>query len=94
MNVPKIPAMRYGLIGCAICGKPLRLVAATTENGGLPIHEECYMLRLRLKQATPPPTSSETPLNPSLRRWLLKYPEGPYAPPNLRTINDPVGIDP
>jgi len=64
MNAPKISAMRYGLLGCTICGKPLRLVAATTENGGLPIHQECYMRRLKLKQATTLPTSSETPPNP------------------------------
>ena len=65
MKVPKIPAMQYGLMGCAICGKPLRLAAAKAENGGLPIHEECYLLRLKLKQATMPPKSSETPLTPA-----------------------------
>ena len=50
----KTPAMRYGLMGCAICGKPLHLAAAKSEDGGLPIHEECYLLRLKLKQATTP----------------------------------------
>jgi hypothetical protein len=46
--------MGNGFIGCAICGKPLRLAAAKSENGGLPIHEECYQLRLKLKQAPTP----------------------------------------
>lgn len=45
---------QIGFLGCAICGKPLRLTAAKSENGGLPIHEECYMLSLKLKQATTP----------------------------------------
>ena len=60
---PKILDMRYGLMGCAICGKPLHLAAAKSENGGFPIHEECYLLRLKLKQATMPQKSSETPAN-------------------------------
>ena len=46
-----------GFMGCAICGKPLRLATAKSDNGGLPIHEECYMLRLKLKQATTVPSS-------------------------------------
>jgi hypothetical protein len=46
--------MGNGFVGCAINGKPLRLAAARSENGGLPIHEECYQLRLKLKQATMP----------------------------------------
>jgi len=58
---PKNPALRYGLMGCAICGRPLRLVAAKSENGGLPIHEECYLLRLKLKQATMPQNQARRP---------------------------------
>ena len=56
-----------GFMGCAICGKPLRLATAKSDNGGLPIHEECYLLRLKLKQATMPQKSSETSLNPASR---------------------------
>jgi hypothetical protein len=39
-------------IGCAICGKPLRLDSAKAGDDVLPMHEECYLLRLKLKQAT------------------------------------------
>lgn len=63
MKAHNIPAMRYGLMGCAICGKPLRLVAAKVENGGLPIHEECYLLRLKLEASHNAPKSTETALN-------------------------------
>ena len=36
-------------MGCAVCSKPLRLSAAKAENGGLPAHEECDQLRLKLE---------------------------------------------
>jgi hypothetical protein len=38
-------------IGCVICGKPLPIEEAKTEDDGLPVHEECYVLRLKLKRA-------------------------------------------
>jgi hypothetical protein len=53
--------MQYGFMGCAICGKPLRLAASKSENSGLPIHEECYLLRLKLIEATPPSSASAIP---------------------------------
>jgi len=49
---------QIGFMGCAICGKPLRLATAKSDNGGLPIHEECHMLRLKLMQATTPPAKT------------------------------------
>ena len=61
MNAFPVPALHHGLMGCAICGKPLRLASAKSENGGLPVHEECYLLRLKLKQETTmSPESSES----------------------------------
>jgi hypothetical protein len=49
---------QIGFMGCAICGKPLRLATAKSDNGGLPIHAECHMLRLKLMQATAPPAKT------------------------------------
>ena len=49
---------QIGFMGCAICGKPLRLASAKSNNGRLPIHEECHMLRLKLMQATTPPAKT------------------------------------
>jgi hypothetical protein len=43
--------MQNCYMGCAICGKPLRLDAANTQDG-LPVHDECNLLRLKLKEAT------------------------------------------
>ena len=43
-------------MGCAICGKPLPLATAKSDNGGLPVHKECHLLRLKLMQATTPPS--------------------------------------
>jgi len=46
----------FGFMGCAICGKPLPLATAKSDNGGLPVHKECHLLRLKLMQATTPPS--------------------------------------
>jgi hypothetical protein len=57
---------QFGFMGCAICGKPLRLATAKSGNSGLPIHDECHMLRLKLKQATTPPPNSAIAIIPVL----------------------------
>jgi hypothetical protein len=46
--------MKNDYLGCAICGKPLQVQGADTQHG-LPVHEECYLLRLKLRQATAAP---------------------------------------
>jgi hypothetical protein len=49
--------MKSYYLGCAICGKPLPLQGADTQHG-LPVHEECYALRLKLRQATAAPAET------------------------------------
>ena len=39
-------------LGCAICGKPLRLASAKVGDDVLPMHEQCYLSKLTLKQST------------------------------------------
>jgi hypothetical protein len=34
------------LLLCRICGKPLALEAAKTDDDGHPVHEDCYLLKL------------------------------------------------
>jgi hypothetical protein len=63
--------MQNYFMGCAVCGRPLRLAESKTENGGLPAHEECCQLRLKLKQVTMPPAKESAnpphfPANKSL----------------------------
>jgi len=48
--------MQNYYIGCAICGRPIRLEEAHTGDEGLPMHEECFLLKLKLKQMTTPHT--------------------------------------
>jgi len=57
-------AMHNGVMGCAICGKPLRLAAAKNDDAGLPVHEECCLRRLNQKQAPMPPAQKSTTLAP------------------------------
>jgi hypothetical protein len=40
---------------CSICNKPLDLKIAVTDQDGKPVHEECYVLKLRLEEARKPP---------------------------------------
>jgi hypothetical protein len=39
--------MKNFYMGCAICGKPLRLEQAHSGDDGLPVHEECYVLGVK-----------------------------------------------
>ena len=37
---------------CRICGKPVPIETSKTDEGGMAIHEECYVLKLKLEQAS------------------------------------------
>jgi hypothetical protein len=41
-----------GFVHCSLCHEPVALVSSKTDENGKAVHEECYLLRLRLKQAT------------------------------------------
>jgi hypothetical protein len=40
---------------CSICNKPVELLTATTDEDGKIVHEECHVLKMRLKDAKKPP---------------------------------------
>jgi hypothetical protein len=42
---------------CSICDKPIVLETAKTDEYGDAVHEECYVLKVKLKQATTPPNA-------------------------------------
>jgi hypothetical protein len=42
---------------CSICEKPVSLESAKADEYGTKIHEECYALKMKLKQATTPPAA-------------------------------------
>jgi hypothetical protein len=37
---------------CALCDKPVPLDISKTDERGKAVHEECYLLKMRLKRAT------------------------------------------
>jgi hypothetical protein len=43
---------RASFLLCPVCNKPVSLESAKTDEHGRAIHEDCYVLALRLKQAT------------------------------------------
>jgi hypothetical protein len=51
---------------CSICNRRVSLENAKTDEHGLAVHEECYVLKLRLKRA-----SSETLPEPRHRLSLV-----------------------
>jgi ribosome-binding protein aMBF1 (putative translation factor) len=61
MKALEAVSMQNGFMGCAICGKPLRLAASKTEGSGLPVHEHCHQLRSEPKQAPSRP-QKEAPM--------------------------------
>jgi len=42
---------------CSICEQPVSLESAKADEYGRTIHEECYALKMKLKQATTPPAA-------------------------------------
>ena len=40
---------------CSICNKPVEAETATNDDDGKPVHEECWLLKMRLEQAKKPP---------------------------------------
>ena len=52
---PQLSSSESGLVRCSLCQMPVPLESSKTDENGKAVHEECYMLRLRLEQATTPP---------------------------------------
>jgi len=45
------------VVRCSICEQPVSLESVKTDEYGRTIHEECYALKMKLKQATTPPAA-------------------------------------
>lgn len=45
------------VVRCSICNQPVTLESAHSDECGAPVHEECYVLKIRLKLATTPPAA-------------------------------------
>lgn len=44
-------------VRCLICNQPLKLETANSDEYGRPVHEECYVLKTRLKVTSNPPAA-------------------------------------
>jgi hypothetical protein len=44
-------------VRCSICEKAVNIESAKGDEYGRAIHEECYALKIKLKQATTPPAA-------------------------------------
>jgi hypothetical protein len=52
---PRPASSASGLIRCSLCQRPVPLESSKTDENGKTVHEECYVLGLRLKRAMIPP---------------------------------------
>ena len=43
---------------CSICNKPVQPDIAVTDQDGKPVHEECYVRKVRQEDAKKPPKTS------------------------------------
>lgn len=48
--VPQMILNKQGFPACPICNRPVDLESAKADENGHAIHEECYLLRLRMEQ--------------------------------------------
>jgi hypothetical protein len=55
---PQLASSESSLIRCSLCQMPVSVESSKTDENGKAVHEECYLLTLRLKQARPRPNSS------------------------------------
>ena len=51
-NVPEKFKRKSSPLLCRICGKPVAVETSKTDGGGKAIHEDCYVLKLKLEQAS------------------------------------------
>jgi hypothetical protein len=49
---PSLVGNAFELTPCILCDNPVPLRSSKTDEEGKAVHEECYLLRMRLKRAT------------------------------------------
>ena len=49
---PQLVADEPALARCYLCDKPVPLEASKTDENGKAVHEECYWLKIRLREAS------------------------------------------
>jgi hypothetical protein len=49
---PPLVGNAFELTPCVLCDNPVPLGTSKTDEDGKAVHEECYLLRIRLKRAT------------------------------------------
>jgi hypothetical protein len=51
-NVSQILKGKSSPLLCRICGKPIAVETSKTDGDGQAIHEDCYVLKIKLEQAS------------------------------------------
>jgi hypothetical protein len=55
-DMPDVPNIREPSVPawpiCGICGQPVKLETSKTDEYGRPVHERCYILKVKLHRAT------------------------------------------
>jgi hypothetical protein len=49
---PELVRSAFELTPCILCNEPVPLDSSKTDEYGKAVHEECFLLRMRLKRAT------------------------------------------
>jgi hypothetical protein len=44
---------QWRLPNCSICNEPVELETAATDENGKAVHEDCYVIKMRLKEIRP-----------------------------------------
>jgi len=54
LPIPRLVPDAPALPRCSLCDKPVPLETSKTDEYGKAVHDECYALKMRLKQDTSP----------------------------------------
>jgi recombinational DNA repair protein (RecF pathway) len=77
--------LRPNFFSCTICGESVELETTKIDEGGKPVHEECYLRQVSLKWSIrPPPTAvdanfNQTPLSRAILALLNSASSRPLA---------------
>jgi hypothetical protein len=70
---------------CSLCNEPIELKTAKTDESGKPVHEECYVMAVRLRATQrPPPGDDGEHHEKSIPQAIVSFLDSASLSPDLK----------
>ena len=73
---------------CPLCNQPVPLESAKTDEHGHAIHEECYLLKVRLEGATASRTTAKLAITCAICHEPVDFEQERYADENGQIVHE------